>query len=152
MSITKCLIQVTPTPTCDSCHSGGNPWLLMTSLSWMVRLNLTLTREGVMTDNLNAASAQYPYTAVCEVVSTFSDGTVEQGSGVFVSANDVLTASHMLWQTDHGGAAVSVTVYPGTDGGSQPFGAESGAQWHYYEINDHNNQISQSDSQYDVGL
>src|SRR5216684_318797 len=105
----------------------------------MVRLYLTLTREGVMTDNtvhLNAESSNYPYTAVCEVVSTFSDGTTEQGSGVMVSANDVLTASHMLWQTDHGGAAVSVTVYPGTDGGATPFGAESAAQWHYYEIND----------------
>ena len=105
-----------------------------------------------MTDHLNAESANYPYTAVCEVVSTFADGAVEQGSGVFVSANDVLTASHMLWQTDHGGAAVSVTVYPGADGGSLPFGAESAVQWHYYEIDDSGGQTTQFMSQYDVGV
>jgi V8-like Glu-specific endopeptidase len=110
-------------------------------------------REDKMgTNHLNADSTHYPYTAVCEVVATFSDGTTEQGSGCFVSANDVLTASHMLWQTDHGGAATSVTVYPGADGGSHPFGAESGVQWHYYQVNDHNDQLYQSDSQYDTGL
>jgi len=101
---------------------------------------------------VNEASNQYPLSAVCEVVATFSDGYSEQGSGVMVSANDVLTASHMLWQTDHGGAATSVTVYAGRDGGSTPFGAEQASQWFYYEINDHNNLISHSDSQYDVGI
>ena len=69
-----------------------------------------------------------------------------------MSPNDVLTASHMLWQTDHGGAATSVTVYAGADGGAYPFGAEAAAQWNYYQINDHDNLISQSDAQYDVGI
>jgi V8-like Glu-specific endopeptidase len=105
-----------------------------------------------MTDHLNAASSHYPYTAVVEVVATFKDGTTEQGSGVMVSANDVLTASHMLWQTDHGGAATSVTIYAGRDGGSTPFGAENASQWFYYQVNDHASSISHSDSQYDVGI
>jgi V8-like Glu-specific endopeptidase len=109
-------------------------------------------KEDVMTYYVGADSSSYPYSAVCEVVATFADGTSERGSGVFVSANDVLTASHMLWQTDHGGAATSVTVYPGTDGGATPFGAEAAAQWSYYQVNDHDNLLSQSDAQYDVGI
>ena len=105
-----------------------------------------------MTSYVGSLHSQYPYSAVCEVVATFKDGASFQGSGVFVSANDVLTASHMLWQTDHGGAATSVTVYAGRDGASLPFGAHSAAQWNYYQINDHLDQISHSDAQFDVGI
>src|SRR5262249_59384821 len=92
-----------------------------------------LTKEGVMTSYVGSLHNQYPYTAVCEVVATFKDGASLQGSGVFVSANDVLTASHMLWQTDHGGAATSVTVYAGRDGASFPFGGHKSAGIHYYQ-------------------
>jgi hypothetical protein len=58
----------------------------------------------------------------------------------------------MLYQTDHGGAAVSVEVMPATNGGATPFGIENGVEWHYYQINDHNGQISHWDAQWDVGL
>ena len=112
---------VSKTPIRDGRHSWEAPSPLVSYLSsWMIQL--IETREGVMTDHLNAASSHYPYTAVVEVVATFKDGTSEQGSGVMVSPNDVLTASHMLWDVDHGGAATSVTIYAGRDGGSTPFG------------------------------
>src|SRR5262245_41322447 len=113
-----------------------------------------------MTDHLNATSNNYPDTAVCEVVATFSDGYSSQGSGVMVSANDVLTAAHMLWSADHGGAATSVTIYAGRDGGSTPFGAEQASQWFFYEWDTlgagekpgHDGLLYESESQWDVGI
>jgi V8-like Glu-specific endopeptidase len=115
-------------------------------------IQLIETREGVMTDHLNAESSHYPYTAVVEVVATFKDGTSMQGSGVMVSPNDVLTASHMLWDVDHGGAATSVTIYAGRDGGSTPFGAENASQWFYFQVDDKGHQLTQQQAQYDVGI
>src|SRR5262249_2602284 len=95
---------------------------------------------------------RYPYSAVCEVFATFSDGFVGQGSGVLVSANDVLTASHVLWQTDHGGAATSVTVYPGENGSFPPYGAQQAKHWYYYQIGDSGNSEKAQAAQYDVGI
>ena len=72
--------------------------------------------------NVGAQHFSYPFSAVCEVVASFPDGVSLQGSGVMVSANDVLTASHVIYSKAHGGAATSVVVYPGSDGASHPFG------------------------------
>ena len=64
----------------------------------------------------------YPYSSVVLVQTTFSDGSSWNGSGVMVGPNDVLTAAHMLWHAD-AGYATSVTVTPGYDDGSAPFGS-----------------------------
>ncbi|MBU3587837.1 DUF4214 domain-containing protein [Polynucleobacter sp. 31A-FELB] len=57
----------------------------------------------------------YPYSAVVYVRSTFSDGRISIGSGALVGKNDVLTATHVIYQPDHGGYATSVQVFPGAD-------------------------------------
>ena len=44
-----------------------------------------------------------------------------------VGPNDVLTAGQMLWDAEHGGSAVSVTVIPGYNDGAAPFGIYQGA-------------------------
>ena len=83
-----------------------------------------------MTYLVGSDYTSYPYTSLCYIVSTWSDGHVSDGSGVMVGPNDVLTAAHMLW--DDSGFATSVTVYPGYNDGSAPFGQYAGAELSAY--------------------
>jgi V8-like Glu-specific endopeptidase len=106
-----------------------------------------------MTSYVGANSSHYPYSAVCDIVATFKDGAQEQGTGCFVSANDVLTASHVLWSDDHGGAAVSVKVYPGSDNGAAPYGSFDANHWYFYQIDDKGDHINQPSQEWqDVGI
>src|SRR5512139_1325623 len=84
-------------------------------------------------DYVGAAHA-YPYTAVCYVVATFPDGYSMRGTGAMVGPNDVLTAGQMLWDAEHGGAAVSVTVSPGMNNGVAPIGSFQGALFNFFKI------------------
>jgi V8-like Glu-specific endopeptidase len=65
------------------------------------------------TEILNTAA--FPYSAIVSVRSTFADGRVSLGTGSLVGKNDVLTATHVVYQPDHGGYATSVQVFPGAD-------------------------------------
>ena len=55
-----------------------------------------------MTSVVAPNNDNYPYSAVVYVVSTFAHGSVTSGSGVMVGPNDVLTASHMLYDDTRG--------------------------------------------------
>lgn len=72
-----------------------------------------------------------PYSAVVQVQVDFDgDGRYEStGSGAMISADDVLTAGHMLWDPQYG-FAKAVRVVPGMNGGSMPFGTAQGTAWH----------------------
>lgn len=59
-----------------------------------------------------------------------------QGSGVMVGVNNVLTASHVVYSSRNGGAAVSTTVTPAYNEGSKPFGSYPGWRIHYNKVND----------------
>lgn len=59
--------------------------------------------------------AQFPWRTVVYIEATFPDGQVFTGSGVMVGPNDVLTASHVLYNSSRGGAATTVTVTPAFD-------------------------------------
>ena len=97
--------------------------------------------------------AGYPYTAICYVVATFPDGHSIRGTGAMVGPNDVLTAGQMLWDTEHGGAAVSVTVTPGYNDGVAPFGTFQGALISYFPIDqDGNGIVNHDEVQWDVGI
>jgi V8-like Glu-specific endopeptidase len=78
--------------------------------------------------------SQYPWQSVDFITSTFSDGTVATGSGAMVGPNDVLTASHVVYSSEHGGAATSVTVTPAYDPRpfEQPFGTLEANAWHFF--------------------
>lgn len=65
------------------------------------------------TEVLNTRAA--PYSAIVSIRSTFADGTVSIGTGSLVGKNDVLTATHVVYQPAHGGYATSVQVFPGAD-------------------------------------
>ena len=57
---------------------------------------------------------QYPYTAVAYIVSTW-DGIAYSGSGALVGKNDVLTASHVIYDSARGGLADDIKIYPSYD-------------------------------------
>jgi V8-like Glu-specific endopeptidase len=61
-------------------------------------------------------STGFPYTAVVYLETTFADGSVSGGTGVVVGQNDILTASHVVFNASRGG------------GGSRGYRL-SGAQW-----------------------
>ena len=65
------------------------------------------------TEVLNTKAA--PYSAIVSIRSTFADGTVTLGTGALVGKNDVLTATHVVYQPGRGGNAVSIQVTPGAD-------------------------------------
>jgi V8-like Glu-specific endopeptidase len=109
---------------------------------------------GALTIKLSyRGPADYPFTAICYVESTFKDGYTSRGTGAMVGPNDVLTAGQMLWDAEHGGTAVSVKVIPGYHDGVAPFGSYQGALFSYYPIDqDGNGLVNHDESQYDVGI
>jgi V8-like Glu-specific endopeptidase len=77
---------------------------------------------------------QYPWRSVVFITSTFPDGTPGYGSGVMVGPNDVLTAGHLLYSSEHGGEADYVAVTPAYDQDphEEPFGTTYAYGWHYF--------------------
>lgn len=57
----------------------------------------------------------FPYSAVVSIRATFPDGRVTLGTGALVGKNDVLTATHVIYQASYGGYATSIQVFPGAD-------------------------------------
>ena len=72
------------------------------------------------------ASPADPLPAVVLVQAVFPNGLLYFGSGVMVGRNDVLTATHMVYEPGWGGYASSVTVVPAFVpelGANSPYGA-----------------------------
>jgi V8-like Glu-specific endopeptidase len=100
----------------------------------------------------NAASRS-PYSAVVHVQATWNDGTTITGSGVMVGPNDVLTASHIIYDVNHGGVATSVVVSPGRDGGSLPYGSHSTSRINYFPVDlNGDGFLTRQESQYDFAV
>jgi V8-like Glu-specific endopeptidase len=78
--------------------------------------------------------AQYPWQSVVFITSTFPDGTDATGSGAMVGPNDVLTAGHVVYSDENGGAATEVTVTPAFDPDplETPFGTVDASSWNYF--------------------
>jgi V8-like Glu-specific endopeptidase len=78
--------------------------------------------------------AQDPWQSVVYIEATFPDGYGCRGSGVMVGPNDVLTASHVVYDIEHGGEATNVTVTPAFDGDpyEAPFGTVDAYDCHYF--------------------
>lgn len=60
-------------------------------------------------------TSQSPYSSVVLVKAFYSNGRVSIGSGVLVGKNDVLTATHVIYDPSRGGYASSIQVIPGAD-------------------------------------
>jgi V8-like Glu-specific endopeptidase len=92
----------------------------------------------------------YPYDTVVRVTDTIG-GQSWQGSGVLISPDEVLTASHVLY-IQGTGSATNITVTPGYSPGSHPYGSASAANIHYFAIDDGADLISNEQSQSDYAL
>src|SRR5687768_18573302 len=106
-----------------------------------------------MTALVDTLSDDYPYSGVVYVEATFPNGAAYRGSGALVGANDVITAAHVVYNAAAGGAATSIRVIPGSDKGSQPFGAYYADVTNYYTVDtDGNGMIMASEVSEDVAI
>ena len=90
-----------------------------------------MTVLGVDNRSQVGGTTANPYSAVVLVRVDFDgDGAYESwGSGAMISANDVLTAAHVLWDPAYG-YAKNVQVVPAMSGGSTPFGTAQATALH----------------------
>ena len=96
------------------------------------------------------STTTYPYDTVVYITDTIG-GIDYLASGVLISPDEVLTASHVVYSTD-AGAASNIVVQPGYNAGNAPDGSASGTSYHYFSINDAGDLISSQDSQNDYAV
>jgi len=99
---------------------------------------------------MSYSASSYPYDTVVRITDTIG-GQSWQGSGVLISPDEVLTASHVVY-IQGVGSANDIVVTPGYNNGSSPYGSSTGTYIHYYEINDTNRSITNQQSQYDYAV
>jgi V8-like Glu-specific endopeptidase len=92
----------------------------------------------------------YPYDTVVRITDTIGN-TDYQASGVLISPDEVLTASHVV-DIAGVGAASDIVVTPAYEDGTAPYGSADGTYVHYIPIDDVNGQISNGDSQSDYAV
>ncbi len=112
--------------------------------------------------NLSAA----PYRSIVLVTVTFPDGTRSYGTGALVGRNDILTATHVVYNPDRGGWAETLGIQVGVDYNHSTNKLESQSQvqlsagfrweanaWPQQTYADsQNGLLTWSESQYDVAL
>lgn len=98
------------------------------------------------------STTDYPYSTIVSIFDTFSDGQSFHGSGVLIAPNEVLTAAHVVWRSDIQAPASKVTVIPGENGSTEPFGQAVASYEHYYQVIDSGDTISLDQSQFDFAL
>lgn len=67
----------------------------------------------------------YPYRAVTHLYVTFPDGSVALGTGAVVGRNDILTATHVVYNPNAGGWARDIRIAVGADYNSGSYRYES---------------------------
>lgn len=64
----------------------------------------------------------YPWRAICALAITAADGRRFIGTGWLISPRTVITAGHCVFMHDAGGWVREITVIPGCNDGSEPYG------------------------------
>jgi V8-like Glu-specific endopeptidase len=98
----------------------------------------------------NYDTSAYPYDTVVHISDTIG-GEPFVGSGVLISPDEVLTASHVVYAEGIGTAA-DIVVTPGYQVGYSPYGSAQGTVTHYFPIHDANDLIPYDQSQYDYAI
>ena len=94
-------------------------------------------------------STNYPYSPVVFITDVIGN-TEYRASGVLVAPNEVLTASHVVYQQGVG-TATDIVVTPGYDGAA-PFGSAAATNIHYFTVADAGGTINNYASQSDYAL
>lgn len=119
--------------------------------------NIAMIRE--------VSPSQYPYSTSVFIRATFANGQVYTASGAVVGRNDILTATHVVFDPDLGGYATKLEFYIGADYNFQthrfdsaPLISLTNAQWQVlaypaqaFQDSD-NSTMTLPESQYDVAL
>lgn len=109
--------------------------------------------------------ANYPYSTAVFIKATFASGDVYVGSGTVVGRNDILTATHVVYDPDQGGYATRLEFYVGADYNfrtgrfdSTPLASLTDADWQVMAYptqvfqDRNNNTMTLAEAQYDVAL
>jgi V8-like Glu-specific endopeptidase len=100
--------------------------------------------------HLSYSASSYPYDTVVRITDTIG-GKNYQASGVLISPDEVLTASHVVYMQG-AGTASDIVVTPGYSDGSSPYGSANGIFIQYNAVDDANGSITNSQSQYDYAI
>ncbi|MDP1785633.1 MAG: DUF4214 domain-containing protein [Sulfuricurvum sp.] len=73
-----------------------------------------------------SSAARVAEKTAVQILSVFPDGYVALGSGTITGANDVVTAAHVVYSSEHGGKATSTLITPQRFDTLKPFGAVAG--------------------------
>ena len=95
-------------------------------------------------------STSYPYDTIAYITVTLGTSGF-RGSGVLISPDEVLTASHVVYQPGVG-VASNIVVSPGYDVGVAPFNSSSGTYVHSFPVGDANENITLNESQQDYAV
>lgn len=108
---------------------------------------------------------QYPYSTAVFIRATFANGQVFTASGAVVGRNDILTATHVVYDPDLGGYATKLEFYIGADYNFQtrrfdstPLISLTDAKWQALAYpsqsfqDSSNGTMTLAESQYDVAL
>jgi V8-like Glu-specific endopeptidase len=98
----------------------------------------------------NSDASKFPYDTVVYITDTIG-GTRWQASGVLISPDEVLTASHVVYSSTYGTAS-DIVVTPAYASGAAPFGSGTGTTIHYNAVDDANQEITNSQSQLDYAV
>lgn len=64
----------------------------------------------------------FPHSAICKLQMAWADGSTYGGTAFYIAPDRLLTAAHNLVDTSDGTSATSLTVTPGLNGTTEPFG------------------------------
>ncbi len=116
-----------------------------------------------MTETTALASSTATYAPFPEIVllETNTDGLGSmwqaRGSGVIIGPHTILTAAHMVWDSDTGSTASSILAYPGYDGVDDPLYSGTApvqGAWrlHYNQVDNSGGRLEKSQSQLDFAV
>lgn len=71
----------------------------------------------MISEATNRSVAPFKYSVL--ITATFADGYQILGTGSVIGRNDILTASHVVYDPDHGGYARILGLYPAVDYNAQ---------------------------------
>ncbi|MDR3533047.1 MAG: trypsin-like serine protease [Rhodopila sp.] len=92
----------------------------------------------------------YPYDTIAYITDTIG-GQTWQGSGVLISPDEVLTASHVVYSSTYGPAS-NISVSFGYSSGTVGIGSASAVSVHYNTIQDPGDIITAAQSQIDYAV